>query len=105
MVLKYWSTNPDGSGDRYEQGDKISVPGRNITLYAHWSRMETRVLFYPNQQYAKVRRHLLKFRNRHRILPSIYLVPNVHKALMYQLQLVFQNRSRSFCNLDNRSYC
>ena len=48
MVLKYWSTNPDGSGDRYEQGDKISVPGRNITLYAHWSRMETRVLFYPN---------------------------------------------------------
>lgn len=48
MVLKYWSTNPDGSGDKYEQGDTIKVPGKDITLYAHWARRETRVLFYPN---------------------------------------------------------
>lgn len=48
LVLKYWTTNPDGTGDKYEQGATISVPGKNITLYAYWARRETVVKFYTN---------------------------------------------------------
>lgn len=48
LELKYWSTNSDGSGEHYEQGSQIAIPGKDITLYAHWGRKETKVLFYPN---------------------------------------------------------
>ena len=37
-IMKFagWTTNPDGSGDKYDEGDKITVKG-NMKLFAQWS--------------------------------------------------------------------
>ncbi len=37
MKFTGWSTNPDGSGDTYSAGDKLSVTD-NTTLFAQWSK-------------------------------------------------------------------
>ncbi|MBR3767424.1 MAG: CotH kinase family protein [Clostridia bacterium] len=34
-IFSYWSTKPDGLGDKYEAGDKITVTD-NVTLFAQW---------------------------------------------------------------------
>ena len=36
MKFTGWTTNPDGSGDKYDEGDKITVKG-NMKLFAQWS--------------------------------------------------------------------
>ena len=48
LNLKYWSTNADGTGDKYLPGETFSIPGHNLTLYAYWHRKETKIMFFPN---------------------------------------------------------
>ena len=48
-IMKFvgWSTNPDGSGDTYEAGDKITVTD-NTTLYAQWSEKSMFDIFFES---------------------------------------------------------
>ena len=39
-VFKGWSTAPDGSGEVYEAGEKVTVDGGKVTFYAQWQEIK-----------------------------------------------------------------
>ncbi len=49
LELRYWTTNADGTGEKYEPGTTIRVPSKNITLYAFWDRKRSTLYFCPNK--------------------------------------------------------
>ena len=48
-IMKFagWTTNPDGSGDKYDEGDKITVNG-NMKLFAQWKEKSMIEIFFES---------------------------------------------------------
>lgn len=51
--FKYWTTNPNDTGTRYNPGSNYSVPANlsassSVTLYAQWERLQVNITFSPN---------------------------------------------------------
>lgn len=44
-TLTGWNTEPDGSGTAVSLGSRVSVPGKELTLYAQWSKWSDESLF------------------------------------------------------------
>ncbi len=52
-IFKYWTTNANGTGTRYNPGQKYSVPANlsassSMTLYAQWEVLQTNIKFNGN---------------------------------------------------------